>query len=250
MLDFQVKDRVAWLTLQRPEVLNAINRAMANALRLRLEELQYRPDVRVVVTRGAGRAFCAGSDLRELAPLPASEAAQYELEFAKVFAKLDQLPQPTIAMLHGHALGGGLGLALYHDFRIASVTASLGMPEVELGWIPPWAVGRLVEVIGFAQARWLLLSAKILSGGDAAAMGLVNEALPENQLSSVVEKLASKLAAMPPEGLRKTKMFLNQMSPLRILKHDETASEEFRDCFSKPEAQEKIRDFLERKVKR
>jgi enoyl-CoA hydratase/carnithine racemase len=250
MLDFQVRDGVAWLTLQRPEVLNAINRAMANALRLRLEELQRRPDVRVVVTRGAGRAFCAGSDLRELAPLPAPEAAQYELEFAQIFAKLDQLPQPTIAVLHGHALGGGLGLALYHDFRIASATASLGMPEVELGWIPPWAVGRMIEVVGFAQARWLLLSSKVLSGADALALGLVNEALPENQLAPEVEKLASKLAAMPPEGVRKTKMFLNQMSPLRSLKHDETAAEEFRDCFSKPEAQQRIKDFLERRIKR
>lgn len=250
MLDFQVRDGVAWLTLQRPEVLNAINRAMANELRLRLEELQYRTDVRVVVTRGAGRTFCAGSDLRELAPLAASDAAQYELEFAKIFAKLDQLPQPTIAMLHGHALGGGLGLALYHDFRIASASASLGMPEVELGWIPPWAVGRLSEIVGFAQARWLLLSSKVLTGAEAAALGLVNQALPENQLSSEVEKLASKLAALPPEGIRKTKMLLNQMSPLRSLKHDEAASEEFRDCFSTPEAQERMRDFLERKIKR
>jgi len=250
MLDFQVRDGVAWLTLERPEVLNAINRGMANALRLRLEELEYRPDVRVVVTRGAGRAFSAGSDLRELAPLAPSDAAQYELEFANIFAMLDQLPQPTIAMLHGHALGGGLGLALYHDFRIASVTASLRMPEVELGWIPPWAVGRLIEIVGFAQARWLLLSAKVLTGADAAALGLVNEALPENQLLSAVEKLAAKLAAMPPEGVRRTKMYLNQLSPLRSLKHDETASEEFRDCFSKPEAQERMRDFLERKVKR
>jgi len=250
MLDFQVRDGVAWLTLERPEVLNAINRAMANALRLRFEELQDRPDVRVVVTRGAGRAFSAGSDLRELAPQPAADAAQYELEFAKTFAMLDELPQPSIAMLHGHALGGGLGLALYHDFRIASATASLGMPEVELGWTPPWAVGRLIEIVGFAQARWLLLSAKVLSGADAAALGLVNQALPENQLSSEVEKLASKLAAMPPEGVRKTKMFLNQMSTLRSLRHDETASEEFRACLSKPEAQDRIRRFLERKIKR
>ena len=96
----------------------------------RIEELEHRPDVRVVVTRGEGRAFCAGSDLRELVPLSAADAAHYELRFARIFSALDRLPQPTIAVLHGHVLGGGLGLALYHDFRIAAATASLGMPEV------------------------------------------------------------------------------------------------------------------------
>jgi enoyl-CoA hydratase/carnithine racemase len=249
MLDFQVRDGVAWLTLQRPEVLNAINREMVSAFRIRVEELQDRADVRVVVTRGAGRAFCAGSDLRELAPLSAPEAAEYELKFAKSFAMLDDLPQPTIAMLHGHALGGGLGVALYHDFRVASAAASLGMPEVELGWIPPWAVGRLVETVGSAQARWLLMSCKVLSGAEAATLGLVNEAVPEAQLLSRVEELAAKLVSMPVEGLSKTKMFLNRVSPLRNFEYDTAAALEFRDCFANPAAQERVRDFLARKMK-
>jgi len=250
VLDLMVKDGVAWLTLQRPEVLNAINRGLANALRLRIEELQNRADVRVVVTRGAGKAFCAGSDLRELAPLSAPEAAVYELEFAEIFAKLDELPYPTIAMVHGYALGGGLGLALYHDFRIAATVASLGMPEVELGWIPPWAVGRLAETVGVAQARWLLMTCQLLTGAQAADIGLVNEAVPQDQLSSRVEELAIRLASMPTEGLSSTKAFLRRMSPLRNLEYDVRASESFRDCFAKPAAQERVRNFLARKTKR
>lgn len=250
MLDFFVKDGVAWLTLQRPEVLNAINRGLADALRLRLEELQNRPDIRVVVTRGAGKAFCAGSDLRELAPLSAPEAAAYELEFAEIFSKLDALPQPTIAMVHGYALGGGLGLALYHDFRVAATAASLGMPEVELGWIPPWAVGRLADTVGVAQARWLLMTCKLLTGAEAAGVGLVNEAVPEDELSARVEALATRLASMPAEGLSNTKAFLNRISPLRNFEHDLRASENFRDCFAKPAAQERVRNFLARKAKR
>ena len=120
MLDFQVRDGIAWVTLQRPAVLNAINEEMANMFRSRVEELESRSDVRVLITRGEGRAFCVGSDLRELAHLSAEEAAKYELRFAAIFSSLDRLPQPTIAVLHGHVLGGGLGLAMYHDFRIAS----------------------------------------------------------------------------------------------------------------------------------
>ena len=127
MLDFQVAGGIACLTLQRPTVLNAINQEMANLFSSRVEELESRSDVRVVVTRGEGRAFCAGSGMSELAPLSAEEAANYELRFATIFPSLDRLPQPTIAVLHGHVLGGGLGLAMYHDFRIASTTACLGM---------------------------------------------------------------------------------------------------------------------------
>ena len=250
MLDFLVKDGVAWLTLQRPEVLNAINRELANKIRLRIEELQNRADVRVVVTCGAGKAFCAGSDLRELAPLPASVAAEYQREFAEIFSKLDELPQPTIAMLHGYALGGGLGLALYHDFRFSSTVAALGMPEVELGWIPPWAVGRLAEVVGLAQARWLLMSCKVLNGCEAAEIGLVNEAVRNDQLPARVEEFAARLASMPFDGLRRTKAFLNQISPLRDLHYDRCASEGFQDCFAKPAAQERVRTFLVRKAKR
>lgn len=250
MLDFLVKDGVAWLTFERSEVLNAINRELASAFRVRIEELQKRADVRAVVTRGAGRAFCAGSDLHELAPLSASEAAAYELEFAEIFAKLDDLPQPTIAMVHGYALGGGLGVALYHDFRIAATSASLGMPEVELGWIPPWAVGRLAETVGIAQARWLLMSSKVVTGDRAADIGLVNEAVPEDQLLSRVEEFATKLASMPAEGLSRTKAFLNRISPLRNIEYDRLASENFRDCFAKPAAQERVRSFLARKAKR
>jgi len=250
MLDFQITAGVAWLTLRRPEVLNAINEEMANAIHGRVEELENRSDVRVVVTRGEGRAFCAGSDLRELAPLSAKDATKYELRFARIFSSLDRLPQPTIAVLHGHVLGGGLGLAMYHDFRIASATARLGMPEVELGWIPPWSVGRLAEVVGFSTARWLLMTCITVTGAEAATMGLVNEAVAENQLVPRVEQLVKHLAAMPAEGLAQTKRMLNRMSPLRQFEWDAAASEAFQDCYSKPEAQKCIADFIARRNKR
>ncbi len=250
MLDCQVKNGIAWLTLQRPAVLNAQNRAMVGMLADRIEELKTRSDVRVVVTQGAGRSFCAGSDLHELAPLSAREAAAYELHFAKVFSALDSLPQPTIAVLHGHVLGGGIGLALYHDFRIASETASLGMPEVELGWTPPWCVGRLAEIVGFSKARWLLMTCIPITGAEAASIGLVNEAVPEGQLQQHAAQLAERLAAMPAEGLRQTKMLLNRMSGLRGFEWDQAASESFEICYEKPEAQQRLRDFVARKKKR
>ena len=249
MLDLQVKEGIAWVTLQRPQVLNAINQEMANLILGQIQELEKRTDVRVIITRGAGRAFCAGSDLRELAPLSPGQAAAYELEVARIFSILDRLPQPTIAALHGHVLGGGLGLALYHDFRLASETASLGMPEVELGWIPPWAVGRLAEVVGLQKARWILMTCATMTGMEAAEIGLVDKAVPDQQLLSCVEELARRLATMPSEGIRRTKMLVNRMSSLRRFDWDVTASEAFQECYEKPEAQKKIADFLASKKK-
>ncbi len=250
MLDFKVTDDIAWLTLQRPAALNAINRDLANAFYNRIQELEHREDVRVVITRGAGRAFCAGSDVRELSTMSAEEATRNELRFAEIFAALGRLPQPTIAVLHGHVLGGGLGLAVYHDFRIASVTASLGMPEVELGWIPPWSVGRLAEIVGLAKARWLLLTCSPITGNEAAKIGLVDQAVPEDQLETCVQQLATRLSAMPSEGIAQTKGLLNRMSPLRDFQWDELASAAFRHCYSTDEAQKRIGDFTKNKTTR
>jgi 2-(1,2-epoxy-1,2-dihydrophenyl)acetyl-CoA isomerase len=250
MLDLQINDGIAWLTLERPAVLNAINQEMANSFLARIKELEKRSDVRAVITRGEGRAFCAGSDLRELAPLSAEQAAAYELGFAKTFSLLDRLAQPTIAALHGHVLGGGLGLALYHDFRIASETASLGMPEVELGWTPPWAMGRLADVVGFQKARWILINCATITGVEAANLGIVDEAVPDDRLLNRAEKFARHLASMPPEGITRTKMLLDRMSPFRSFEWDVAASEAFRECYAKPEAQKKVADFVEKKKRR
>lgn len=247
MLDLQVKDGIAWLTLDRPAVLNAINQEMVRLFVTQIEELEKRSDVRAIITHGKGRAFCTGSDLRELAPLSAEQAAGYELGFARAFSLLDCLPQPTIAALHGHVLGGGLGLALYHDFRIASHTARLGMPEVELGWSPPWAMGRLADVVGFQRARWILMNCATMTGLEAANIGLVDEAVPDDQLLTRADELARHLASMPPEGLKRTKMLLSRMSPLRRFEWDAAASEAFRECYEKPEAQNKAADFLKKK---
>lgn len=250
MLNVEIKDGIAWLTLQRPAVLNAINQELAKSFLSQIKELEKRSDVRAVITRGDGKAFCAGSDLRELAPMSAEQAAACELGFAQIFSALDRMPQPTISALHGHVLGGGLGLALYHDFRIASETARLGMPEVELGWTPPWAMGRLADVVGFQRARWMLINCGTMSGLEAARIGLVDEVVPDDQLLTRVEELARHLASMPPEGIKRTKMLLNRMSPLRRFEWDTAASEAFHECYKKPEAQQKIADFLKKRKQR
>ena len=246
MVDLSVEDGVAWLTLNRPEALNAINKQSAQQFASHAEELRNREDVLVVVTQGAGRAFCAGSDLKEIGSLSPSEATQFELEKARAFSLLDTLPQPTIAMLHGHVLGGGLGLALYHDFRIAASNTSFGLPEVELGWTPPWPLGRLVDTVGGANARWLALSGARLSAQEVMSIGLIHQVVEDKNLKQAVTELSRRLAGMPTEGMRRTKALIVRMSPLRDPRWDEEAAAEFEICYGTNEARKNVAKFHSR----
>lgn len=250
MIDLRIENGIAWLTLNRPEVLNAMDLDSVRAFGAHLDGIRGREDVRVVVTCGAGRAFCAGSDLKELAPLTAEGAAQTERAHADTFALLDDIPQPTVAMLHGHVLGGGVGLAAYHDFRIASESARLGMPEVELGWTPPWGLGRLVDVAGGAAARWIALGCETVTGEEAKGLGLVHECVADDALSDRVRTFALRLASFPPSALRETRALLNRISSARDARWDAAASEAFEACFGTDEARANLAAFIARKKDR
>ena len=250
MIDLTIENGIAWLTLNRPEVLNAMDLESVRAYGGHLEGIRGREDVRVVVTRGAGRAFCAGSDLKELAPLTPERAADVERAHADAFALLDDIPQPTVAMLHGHVLGGGVGLALYHDFRIASESARLGMPEVELGWTPPWGLGRLVDVAGGAAAGWIAMGCETVTGEEAMGLGLVHDCVADDALSDRVRTFALRLASFPPAALRETRALLNRISSARDARWDAAASKAFEACFGTDEARANLEAFIARKKDR
>ena len=159
LIELEISNRVATLTLHRPEALNAINQALLREFEETLRRVQEASDVVVLVTQGSGRAFSAGSDLKELAECSPQQAAAFEYMHGQVFAQLEELPQITVAAWRGYVLGGGLFLGVYHDFRVAAQGATIGLPEVAHGWTPPWGVSRLVELVGFqaapgANAMW------------------------------------------------------------------------------------------------
>ena len=247
LVRLSISDGVAWLVLNRPQVLNALNQSIVREYTAHVLALREREDIRVVLTRGEGRGFCAGSDLHELRGMPPAEAASSERQQAEAFALLDSLPQPTIALTHGYVLGGGLQVALYHDFHLTTESATLGLPEVELGWTPPWALGRLMDVVGNSVARWLLLTCTKIQGNQAREIGLVNEVVPDDQLLQRGEALARQLASFPPEGLKRTKTLLNEMSPLRQDQWDAYASAAFEHCFDSPECQARLEAFTARR---
>ncbi|WP_436701800.1 enoyl-CoA hydratase/isomerase family protein [Nocardioides sp. BYT-33-1] len=192
-------DGVAHLTLDRPAKRNALDRAMVAALREQVAVLAARDDVRVVVLRGAGGSFCAGADIADwVAPANAVAAAQSRAGTA-AFDAIAALPVPTVAVLEGIAVGGGLELAMACDLRIASRDARLGLPELGLGNLPSWGgTARIADVAGLGVARHLLLSGELITGVRAAELLIVSSAHEAADLDTAVAALVQRLTQAEP----------------------------------------------------
>lgn len=196
---------VAWLRLNRPDALNALNRDLTAALEDAVARVGAMTDVRVLVVAGRGRAFCAGNDIGEMAALTVAEAEALARRQAALMASFAALPQVTLAAIDGHALGGGLMLALAQDLRIASDRSRLGFPEVTLGFNPAYGIARVLDVVGGGHARDLLLTGRRVHATEALRIGLVNRVVAAPTLESSAAAWAAEIAASPAEGLVATK---------------------------------------------
>ena len=200
-----VADGVLRLTLNRPQALNALNGDLTGALDAALDRVTRMDDVRVLLVCGQGRAFCAGNDIKEMETLTGEDAQLLATRQARLMDRFAHLPQVTLAVIDGHALGGGLMLAVAQDLRIASDRARLGLPEVTLGFNPGYGIARLLDVAGGAHGRDLLLSGRIVHAGEALRLGLVNRVVAPPTLEASATRWASEIAASPREGLAATK---------------------------------------------
>lgn len=189
---------LATLTLNRPDKLNAMNREALRALRDALARAAADPETRVVALTGAGeRAFCVGADLAEVRTMSPAEALDFSRLGQSVCDAVASMPVPTVALLRGHALGGGLELALACDLRIAARGARLGLPEVNVGLLPGWGgTQRLPRLVGMAVAKEMVLTGEPVEADAALRIGLVNRVVePDGMaaaLGSVVERVASR----------------------------------------------------------
>ena len=200
-----VADGVLRLTLNRPQALNALDRELTAALEGALDRVAARQDARVVMIGGHGRAFCAGNDIKEMRSLTGDDAQALATRHAALMDRFARLPQVTLAVIDGHALGGGLMLAVAQDLRIASDRARLGLPEVTLGFNPGYGIARFLDVAGGAHGRDLLLSGRTVHATEALRMGLVNRVVAPPTLEASALKWASEIAASPRDGLAATK---------------------------------------------
>lgn len=189
---------LARVTLNRPAVLNAENMAWIAGLDAAVAAVAARPETRVLLLRGAGRAFCAGMD-RDMLSREGMPPDFYERQ-ERVFAAIEALDVLSVAVLHGYCLGGGLQLALACDLRVCADDCRLGLPAGELGLFPGMAVFRLPRQIGFGQARRILLTGEWIPPEEALRLGLVDRLAPPAQLGAEAERLAQELIAGPRQA--------------------------------------------------
>jgi enoyl-CoA hydratase/carnithine racemase len=204
---YEKQDSVAYITLSRPEALNAYNIKMRDELYETLGAIKDDPDVLVVILKGAGeKAFCAGADLTEFLTAPApvfARQARFERDVWGLFLSLEK---PFIAAMHGYVLGSGIEMALCCDIRLASDDARFGLPEPGLGIIPAAGGSQtLPRVIGRAAALDMLLSGRWLTAAEALNKKLVNKVVPRAELYTEAQKIAAKIKSYSPKAISAVK---------------------------------------------
>lgn len=199
LLTFDVADRIATITVNRPDKLNALNDAVMDELRTAIAEARRRPDVGAILLTGAGRAFVAGADISELVDQSAIEGKARAQRGQRVFRRFETSPKPTLAAVNGFALGGGCELAMACHMRIASDTAKFGQPEVKLGIVPGYGGSqRLPRLVGKGRALQLLLTGEMIDAAEAYRIGLVNRVVPSAELLTVARALLTTILAQGP----------------------------------------------------
>jgi enoyl-CoA hydratase len=202
----EMRPPLAVVTLDRPQVLNALNAETLDELNSVFVDLAADADVRVVLLTGAGgRAFAAGADIRELAALAAEEGRVFALRGQSVLRQIETMGKPVIACIQGFALGGGCELALACTLRLAADDARLGQPEVKLGVMAGYGGSqRLPRLVGRGEGLKLLLTGAVIDAREALRIGLVDEVIPAAQLMARAEALAREIAANAPLAVAET----------------------------------------------
>jgi enoyl-CoA hydratase len=195
---------IAIVTINRPQVLNALNAATLDELRRAVLEVKHDAAIRVLIITGAGeKSFIAGADINELSKLRPAEGKEHARQGQHVFDLIQHLGKPVIAAINGFALGGGCELALACTLRLAASTARLGQPEINLGIVPGYAGSqRLPRLVGAGVALELLLTGRQVDAEEALRIGLVNRVVPRESLMTEARTLAGELAAKAPVALQ------------------------------------------------
>jgi methylglutaconyl-CoA hydratase len=244
------QDSVATVTLNRPEVRNAFNAATIDALRGTFDTLSRREDIRVVVLRGNGRAFCAGADVEWMqASLDLTQAENVEdaERMSDMFRALDSLPQPVIARVHGAALGGGMGLVAAADIVIAAANSLFGFTEVKLGIIPAVISRVVLPKLGGSWARALYLTGERFGPEAARAAGLVHWIVPEERLDAEVEAKVAEILSSGPAAVRAAKRLIHDLNGLGDDAMRRVTAERIAELRTAPEGQEGLRAFLDKR---
>jgi enoyl-CoA hydratase len=203
-LIYENKSGIAFVTVNRPTVRNALNRSTMQELRSVFELINNDTAIRVAILTGSGdKAFVAGADINELSALAPVAAKDFSLAGQAIFDSIEHLGKPVIAAVNGYALGGGCELAMACTFRIAADNATFGQPEVKLGIIPGYGgTQRLARLVGYGQAAQMLVTGETINAAEALRLGLVNQVVPQQELLPTAEAIAKKVMANAPVAVK------------------------------------------------
>ncbi|WP_412065679.1 enoyl-CoA hydratase/isomerase family protein [Rhizobium sp. SYY.PMSO] len=205
-IELNIENEIAELWLNRPHALNALSAQLVGEVNDALAEVEKaRPRAFILAGRGE-RAFCAGADIKEFKPVATTVEARARHYSRNIFDRIEKLPMPTIAAVHGYTLGGGLELALCCDMRIAAEDARFGFPETGLGTFPgAGGTQRTPRLIGRSQAMWMIFTGERLDASEALRVGLVNKVVSTDALMEEVYKIARMISANAPLGVQYSK---------------------------------------------
>ncbi len=250
-VSFSKEEGVGTILLNRPDAMNALGGGMRQEILTALETAAADEEVRVIVITGAGKAFCAGGDVKEFvsgkraeANLPVDQRPARD----KIVLLLQQTGKPTIASVNGVAAGGGCNLALACDMRIASDRARFGEVFVRRGLVPDWGgMWLLPRLVGYARAAEMIFSGEVIDAQEALRIGLVNKVVPHDELASATKEFARKLLKSAPVAVALAKKGLQTFSRIELAQSLENERLAQAVCWNTEDREEGMKSFLEKR---
>ena len=247
-LIYEVKDGIAYITVNRPKSLNALNIEVLDELYEAFTTVNQDPKVRVAILTGEGKAFVAGADISEMVSLSTLEGRAMMIKGQNVMNLIEHIDKPVIGAINGFALGGGCELAMACDIRIASEKAKFGQPEVNLGIIPGFGgTQRLPRLVGKGMGKYLLMTAEMIDAQEAYRIGLVEKVVPEEELMGTAEKIAKTIMSKAPIAVRAVKLAVNTGIALDVKTGVAFEGEASVGPFSSEDRTEGMTAFLEKR---
>ncbi|MCR4908541.1 MAG: enoyl-CoA hydratase/isomerase family protein [Lachnospiraceae bacterium] len=247
-INLEKKEKIAVITINRPEALNALNSAVLDELEAAIDSIDVNETRALVITGAGEKSFVAGADIGEMSSLSKAEGEAFGKKGNDIFRKIETLPVPVIAAINGFALGGGCELSMSCDIRIAADSAIFGQPEVGLGITPGFGgTQRLARIVGPGMAKQMIYTARNIKADEALRIGLVNAVYPLSDLMAEAEKLAGTIAKNAPIAVRACKKAIND--GLEAGMDDALVIEEklFGGCFESWDQKEGMANFLRKK---
>ena len=246
---FKKENKIGFITLNRPEVYNALNASLLGELGEAVEEVKKDSDIGVVILTGAGeKAFVSGADISEIPASSAILAWETSRDHQSVLNQLERMGKPSIAAINGYCLGGGLELAMACTLRIASEHAKLGLPELGLGLIPGYGgTQRLTRLVGRGKAFEMILTAKPIDAAEAFRIGLVNQVVPLAELILKAKEMAESILKSGPTAIRLAMDLLLRGQEMSLDNSMAFESAMTSVSLMSPEAAQRLKAFLEKK---